>query len=196
MSDILQLIRDNSFEAIHILLRGCHNRISNAKDENNVSALSLATKTLPPLEAVRLIDALIVAGANLQKRDDEKRNVLLFACKAGVDPIIFCAILNWNPRRKNNLVGWWEHFDSSYNGAFVLACNSGNFDLAEHVLNVALTTVSPTSFLNGEPNNILKALLFAVEAFDESAALKVMKMYHKVIDKIPGGYFRSQDRFD
>ena len=66
----------------------------------------------------------------------------------------------------------------SRNGAFVLACSSGNFNLAEHVLNVALTAVSPTSFLGGEPNNILKALLFAVEAFDVSAALKVMNMCH------------------
>lgn len=37
MSDILQLIRDNSFDAIHVLLRGCNSTISNAKDENNVS---------------------------------------------------------------------------------------------------------------------------------------------------------------
>lgn len=97
MSNILQLIRDNSFEAIHLLLKGRYNRISNAKDRNNVSALLLATKTLPPLEAVRLIDALIAAGANLQKKDGGKRNVLLYACHAGVDPMVFDAILNWNP---------------------------------------------------------------------------------------------------
>lgn len=82
----------------------------------------------------------------------------------------------------------------SRNGAFVLACSSGNFNLAEHVLNVALTAVSPTSFLGGEPNNIVKALLFAVEAFDVSAALKVMNMCHKVIDKTPGIFFAVKSK--
>lgn len=141
------------------------------------------------LEAVRLIDALIDAGADLQRLEFLKRNVLLFACEAGVDPMIFDPILNWNPRRKNYLGKWWKHFDFCGDGAFVLACNSGNFDLAEHVFNVALTAVNPTSFLAGQPNNILKALSVAVEEFDEIAALKLLNMCHKVIDKIPGKRF-------
>lgn len=59
MSEILELISENSFEAVHKLLRETKNKYSNARNNDNVAALSLATKTLPPYKAVLLIDALM-----------------------------------------------------------------------------------------------------------------------------------------
>jgi hypothetical protein len=81
MKNILHLISENSFEAVHALLEGCRTsnekrKLSNQKCECNTSALFLATTSTPPNEAVRLINALVAAGASLQKLDNEKRNAV------------------------------------------------------------------------------------------------------------------------
>jgi hypothetical protein len=83
---------------------------------------------------VLVIDALMKAGATLLKRDNECRHALLFACEAGVDPVIFDALLRWNTIRNDILDKWWNHVNISNNGVFILACMSGNYTLAEHNL--------------------------------------------------------------
>jgi ankyrin repeat protein len=109
MSNILHLISENSYEAVHAILEECRtsfekSELSNQKDERNTSPLFLAAKARPPNEAVRLINALVASGAYLDNRDNEGRNVLLNACAAGVDPMIFDALLNFHPNRQENYV--------------------------------------------------------------------------------------------
>lgn len=207
MSGILHLISENSFEAAHALLEGCRTsnkkrKLTNQKKACNTSALFLATKSRPAIEAVRLINALVAAGASLDIKSNEGRYVLLHACGAGVDPMIFDALLNLNAERKTNLDNWWadadehnwwadsdEHnwwadADEHGNGAFGLACKSGNFNLAEHVLRVALMNVSAKGFLEGHGvNDILKILANAL-ARDESAAIKILNTCHKVTNEV------------
>jgi hypothetical protein len=143
---------------------------------------------------VRLINALVAAGASLQKLDNEKRNVILYACEAGVDPIIFDALLNWNPRRKINLDNWWRSFDQHGNGACDLACESGNFNLAEHVLRAALTHVSASWFLPDGVYNILRVLSSAVLGSDESAAIKILNICHKVTNEVSEGRVLPEEK--
>lgn len=119
MSNILQLISENSFEVVHGLLEECQTyiektKLSNQKNKCNISTLFLATTSMPPIEAVRLVNALVAAGASPRKLDNEKRNVLLYDCKAGVDPMIFDAILNSKPRKLNHLDEWWVLGDKFY----------------------------------------------------------------------------------
>ena len=109
MTNILHLISENSFEAVHALLEECRtsfekSELSNQKDGRNTPALFLATKSWPPNEAVRLINALVAAGASLESRDYERKEVLDYACETGVDLMIFDALLNLHPHRQKDYV--------------------------------------------------------------------------------------------
>ena len=191
---IAELIGENSFEAVHKLLMETKNKYSNARNNHNIAALSLATKTLPPHKAVYLIDALMKAGATLPKRDNERRHALLFACEAGVDPVIFDALLKWNVIRNDVLGNWWNHVNISKNGVFILACMSGNYTLAEHILKTVLKYRLATAedFLFGRSNHILKGLLFAVENHGQNDFCKILGMCDNIIDYFPEEY----DNFD
>lgn len=190
MSGILELIRENSFEAVHKLLRETKNKYSNARNIDNVAALSLATKTLPPYKAVLLIDALMKAGATLPERDNERRHALLFACEAGVDPVILDALFRWNIIRNDVLNRWWNHVNIDGNGVFILACRSGNYALAEHILKTVLNYRLATAkdLLFGNANNILKALLYAVENHGQNDFCRILGMCHNIIDYFPEEY--------
>jgi hypothetical protein len=194
MSEIPELISENSFEAVHKLLRETKNKYSNARTYDNVAALSLATKTLPPSKAVLLIDALMKAGATLPKRDNERRHALLFACEAGVDPVIFDTLLRWNIIRNDVLDRWWNHVNISKNGVFILACMSGNYTLAEYILKTVLKYRLATAedFLFGRANHILKGLLFAVKNHGQNDFCRILGMCHNIIDDFP----EKCDNFD
>lgn len=198
MSGILHLISENSFEAVHALLAECRTsnkkwKLTNQKKECNTSALFLATKSRPAIEAVRLINALVATGASLDIKGNEGRNVLLYACGAGVDLMIFDALLNLYAERKTNLGNWWIDSDQHGNGAFGLACKSGNFNLAEHVLRVALTNVSAKSFQGR--NDIVKILSSAVQGSDERAVIKILNICHKVTNEISESRVFPEEKF-
>ena len=138
MADFLQQIRLNSIDSALETLKSQRNRVSNAKTpDGSVSALMLASELTPPSKAIQLIDALVLNGASLNKRVEKRRHVILYACEAGVDPSIIDALLKWNKSKKNVIDRWWIHCDSNFNGVFILACSSLNFNLVEHILALA-----------------------------------------------------------
>jgi ankyrin repeat protein len=61
MSEFLQLIEENSVDLALQLLREKGNKVSNAKNEDGVSALMLATEVEPASSAILLIGALMKA---------------------------------------------------------------------------------------------------------------------------------------
>jgi hypothetical protein len=196
MSAILQYIDDNLFDLAIQLLREKGNKVSNAKNIDGVSALMLATKLKPVSKAIELIDALMKAGASINKRDNNRRHVLLFACENGVDPIIFDKLLKWNSVRKNILKEWWVQCDIDKNGVFILACMSQNFDLAKHVLSIAFTKAETFSenFLESRSNHILKAMELAVMQLDEIFVVRLIRLSREFVDEI-GNELEIDDEF-
>ena len=96
-----QLISDNSFGlAIELLGKGGH-EVFDIKNGDGYQLLSLAVKVIPSSNAVLLVEALINAGVSVYVRDYtkwSKRNDLYFACKIGVDPIIFDALQKFSKK--------------------------------------------------------------------------------------------------
>lgn len=169
MSSILDLINDlNVDQAIQLVLQK-GNKVSNMKNTEGVSALMLATEIIPSSKAIILIDALMRNGAALNKRDDCRRHVLLYACEKGVSIEVFDRILFWNSQRKNVLDKWWVQCNQRKEGIFILACRSSNTDLVRHVASIGITQYS--EFLLMESNNILKGFEIAVKSNNEVLAL-------------------------
>lgn len=169
MSSILDLINDvNVDQAIQLVLQK-GNKVSNMKNIEGVSALMLATKIIPSSKAIILIDALMKNGAALNKRDDCRRHVLLYACEKGVSSEIFDRILFWNSQRKNNLDRWWSQCNDQKEGIFILACRSSSIDLVKHVASCGIKQNS--DFFSMESNMILKGLEVAVKSNNEALAL-------------------------
>jgi hypothetical protein len=185
MSELLQLINDNYCDLAIALLRSMGKEISNTKNSNGVSALMLATTVTPKENAVSLITALMEAGASLNKRDNKRRHVLLYACEAGVDPIIIDEILKWNSTRCKVLEEWWHQCNDDKDGVFILACKSGNYSLAEHILNAASKNIPVEELLHGRSNNVLKALKVAVKEHNEDFVTRVLRMCRQFTLEIP-----------
>ena len=156
-------------------MRQFGNKLSNAKNGNEVTALMLATKVIPSSNALLLIDALMKSGASLNKRDIHRKHVLLYACEAGVDPAIFYDIVR-RSSSNGSLGKWWVHCDREKNGALILAAKSKNVELFRHVMTVART--KDTDFLDNESNNILKILDLIVKwgNTDEHLVIEFLKI--------------------
>lgn len=210
MSTFLELIEENSVDLALQMLKEKGDKVSNANHSNGVSALMLATKVEPTSKAILLIDALMKAGASLDKWANNRRDVFLYACEAGVDPIVFNAILNWSSYplridRTGAQHGWSINADNEASGVFILACKSGNFDLIRHVLSTAHRLFEQKNILGEDPcqegfydeeynienfletrsNHILRALEVAVGRHEESFALRLLCLLSEFIKKVP-----------
>jgi hypothetical protein len=105
--------------------------------------------------------------------------------------------LRWNVIKNNALRNWWIKSDDVGDGIFILACQSRNFDLVRHVLNVASTEQTPKIFLGSRPNHILRALEIVVcNRFEKDFALKLLRLSREFLDELPEQYtFREATEF-
>jgi hypothetical protein len=189
----LHLIENDSFDWAIRLLRNKGSEIANAQNEkkdegDGESALMLATELKPVSKAVELIDALMYAGASMDTKENRHYGrVFFFACSRGVDPAIFDRLIMWDSMRENKLQEWWSHCDVNGNGSFVLACESWNIILAEHILSLAFTQHRQENFLESMPNHILKSLAVH-DYFNEKFMVKWLRLLRTYVDKIPQEY--------
>jgi ankyrin repeat protein len=101
----LKYIRENSFDLAFEMLIEYGNQISNAKDSNGTTALMLSAKLKPPSKAVLLMSSLLHAGAVFETKNNRDRQLLLYACHAGVDPIIFELGENMTDEELQEMIG-------------------------------------------------------------------------------------------
>lgn len=178
--EFLDLIINNSINEARQVVSIQGNKVSNSKTEQGVSALMLASKVEPPSQAISIIDALMKAGASLNKRDNERNHILLYACEFGVNPGVFDRILYWNERKKDILKKWWRQCNSNKHGVWIQSCISGNVSLMKHVFRVA-TEKDGNEFLLDDSNHILKALeIVVIDQGKESLALEVLEIWKTI----------------
>jgi hypothetical protein len=191
------LAMDNSYDWAIRLLQKKGSQVANARDghgdyENGdgESALMLATKLEPVSKAVELIDALMYSGASMETWEYRYyHRVLFYACRNGVDPAVFDKLVMWDAMREKTLQEWWSQCDNNGNGVFVLACESQNIGLVEHILSLAITQHRQENFLEGMPNHILKSLfIHHRDCFREKFMVKWLRVLRKYVDKIPQDY--------
>lgn len=196
-----QLISDNSFDlAIELLGRESH-EVFGIENDDGYQLLSLAVKVIPSSNAVLLVEALFNAGVSLYVLDYtewSKRNDLYFACKIGVDPIIFDALLKWHIERNTlyTRVKWWRDSrnfnhtaDSSREGPFHKACLSGNYDLVEHLMYTISNEDSVRRLLDGKSNNITQILETTIRCHSEDYNIKLIRLCRRFFDDFPIGYY-------
>jgi hypothetical protein len=172
------------------------NQVANARKEHGdyrgggESALMLATKLKPVSKAIELIDALMYSGASMDTLEYKYYgNVFFYACRKGVDPIIFDKLILWDAMREKIFQEWWSQCDSNGNGVFILACEGQNISLVEHILSLAFTQHRQENFLEGMPNHILKSVfIHHRDCFDEKFMVKWLRVLRKYVDKIPQQY--------
>jgi hypothetical protein len=193
----LELIKDNSFDLPIRMLQEKGSKVANAW--NGESALMLATVLKPVSKAIELIDALMEAGACMYVCESVRYfgHVLFYACKGGVDPTIFDKLIMWDSMRENRFQKWWSLCDYNGNGVFVLACESRNISLAEHILSLAFTQHHQDNFLESMPNHILKSLtVHHGENFDERFMVKWLRLLRTYVDEIPQEYTIGKNNID
>jgi hypothetical protein len=172
MSEILQFIKGSSIDLALQLSRIISDEHSNTINEDFVSTLT----------AIRLFDALVKAGASFNKRNQNRRHVLLSACKA-VDPINFNKILQWNSMKKEILQNWWTKLDDDRNGVFILACASENFDLVQNVLSIASKNVDVEDSLNSKSNFLLDDLKLEMQISEENFPVGLIRLSREFIQE-------------
>jgi hypothetical protein len=121
-----------------------------------------------------------------------KRQLLLYSYQAGVDPIIIDEILKCvDPIIVKR---WRTDIDIFNDGIFFLACHSGNFDLVQHVLNVASTEQLPGNVLGTVSKHILSVLELVIcngDHFEEDLLLRLIRLSCEVIDTFPDQYIKK-----
>ena len=193
-----QLISDNSFDlAIELLGKGGH-EVFDIENGDGYQLLSIAVKVIPSSNAVLLVEALINAGVSIYVLDYtewSKRNDLFFACKIGVDPIIFDALLKWDIERNARHVKWWREFRNFYNttngsneGILHIACRSGHYDLVEHLMHTISKEESVRRVLDGNANNIAQILGNTILFQSEDYNIKLICLCRRFFDNFPVGY--------
>jgi hypothetical protein len=204
----LQLIKDDSFDLAIRMLQEKGSKIANAQfeykedggeDDNGETALMLATELKPVSKSLVLIDALMEAGASMDACEYEYFGHIFFhACRRGVDPAIFDKLIMWDSVRENLFQEWWSKYDCNGNGVFVLACESHNFSLAEHILSLAFTQHRQENFLESMPNHILKSLVVPTRSYglDEEFLVKWLRLIRTYVDEIPQEYTIGKNDID
>jgi hypothetical protein len=133
-------------------------------------------------------------------------HVLFLACRNGVNPAIFDKLIMWASKSENEFQEWWSHYDCNGNGVFVLACESQNISLAEHILSLAFAQHHQEHFLESMPNYILKSLhvhhrdCFSLDNklifAHERILVKWLRLLRKYVDEIPQEYTIGKNDID
>jgi hypothetical protein len=194
MSLFLRLIEENSYDWAIQLSQKKGNQVANAQNRYEATALMLATELKPVSKALELIDALMDAGASMDTSKYQYYGpVFLFAFRRGVDPAIFDKLIMWDSIRENLFQDWWSKCDRNRNEVFVLACESQNISLVEHILSLAFTQYHQKFFLESMANHILESLEQHRKSFDEEFMVKWLRLVRKYVDEIPQEYTIKHD---